>query len=263
MQINWKNISRVAKPSKITKLVPIFDKVNANKKVLIKVKNLKQVFGKNLIYKNVNFNINQGETLALLGCNGAGKTTLVETIAGITKQTSGEVQFLYNVKGKGHAVGVQFQDLSLPNGVSIKDIIQFVVALYEGDDLETKIVDEMLEKFRLKEFLHLQAKKLSGGQQQRLNVMIALLSKPKVLFLDEFTTGLDIDVKNKIKDYILDFTKKNNISIVLISHDVDMITEMSDRILILAEKTLLVDATCTTLVEKFGSISEFLKRYII
>lgn len=263
MKINWKNISKKGKPLEPVFLEPIFDNSSVNKKVLIKISNLKQVFGKKLIYNNVSFNIYEGETLSLLGCNGAGKTTLVETLAGINKQTSGKIKFLYSAANKANGIGVQFQDLSLPNGVSIKDIIQFIIEIYDGDDLDTKTVDEMLEKFHLKEFLYMQAKKLSGGQQQRLNVMIALLAKPKVLFLDEFTTGLDIDVKNKIKDYILEFTKKNNISIVLISHDVDMIVDMSDRILVLSQQKLLVDASVVTLNQKYGSVSQFLKKYIV
>ncbi|MGL5592150.1 MAG: ATP-binding cassette domain-containing protein, partial [Metamycoplasmataceae bacterium] len=104
--------------------------------------------------------------------------------------------------------------------------------------------------------------KLSGGQKQRLNVFISLINNPKVLFLDEFTTGLDIAIKTNIQNFIIQYCNQNNTSLVLISHDIDAITEMVERIIVLAEHELKIDLTAEEVVNEFGSVSKMLKKYI-
>lgn len=267
MKIHWKKIMDIKKiETKLSPLVPIHDKMINSEQKLIVVKNLMHSYGvgknKKIIYENINFNIYDGEILAILGSNGAGKTTIVEVISGIRKQTSGEVFYLYNKDdGNYEKVGVQFQDLSFPNGVSTKDIITFIVNM-NNNNFDEKMINTMLERFHLKDLINMQVKKLSGGQQQRLNVMISMLSKPKVLFLDEFTTGLDINIKNDIKKFILEFSREYKIVVVIISHDIDIINEMVTRFIVLAENKLMVNAYRATIEEKFGSISKFLKIYI-
>ena len=105
--------------------------------------------------------------------------------------------------------------------------------------------------------------KLSGGQQQRINVFISMIGSPKILFLDEFTTGLDIAIKNKLQNYILNFCEKNKITLVIISHDIDCIEDMVDRIIILANKEIIMDAKVTDIIKEFGSVKNMLKKYII
>ena len=95
-----------------------------------------------------------------------------------------------------------------------------------------------------------------------MNVTLALLNKPKILFLDEFTTGLDIAIKNNIQNFIINYCNKNKTSLVLVSHDIDSIDEMTQRVIVLAEQEIKIDLTKKEIVKKFGSIAELLKKYI-
>ena len=154
---------------------------------------------------NISFNINYLENLAFIGANGAGKTTTVEIIAGINKPTSGTIDYNYQYKKSfQEQIGIQFQDSFYPKGVTVKNVIDFLKEAYslnknKDNDLE---FDHLLDIFRIKEFYHTDAAKLSGGQQQRLNVLLSLMHKPKVLFLDELVTGLDIQIRNELENFI-------------------------------------------------------------
>ncbi|MGL5732843.1 MAG: ATP-binding cassette domain-containing protein, partial [Metamycoplasmataceae bacterium] len=176
------------------------------KKVLIDVVNLRKDFGKlkhaKTVLQNITFKIREGEALGILGANGAGKTTLVEILAGLNKQTSGEVNYLFDYKKSYlEEVGIQFQESSYPPGLSVKEIIAFVIEIY-GTKIDDNELNALIHIFGINEFYKKHASSLSGGQQQRLNALLALIHKPKVLFLDEISTGLDITIRTKIKDFI-------------------------------------------------------------
>ena len=141
-------------------------------------------------------------------------------------------------------------------------MIDFIIKLNNISDIDIEEFNYILETFQLKDILKSKVSKLSGGQKQRLNVTIALLNKPKVLFLDEFTTGLDIAIKNNIQKFIIEYCNKNNTSLFLISHDVDSINQMTDRMIILAEKEIKIDLRKDEIINKFGSVSKLLKKYI-
>lgn len=240
---------------------------STDKKSLIEVKNLSMIYNQNkknekVVFENINFNIYENEIVALLGGNGAGKTTLVEIITQIKKPTSGEVVFNYSSSNAQENVGVQFQDLSFPKGLTVKDFINFQIRLSQ-ENVNEDFLFEILRTFKLDDLLKMKVSKLSGGQQQRLNVLIAMMSKPKVLFLDEFTTGLDIAIKNEIKEFILKYAKKNNITIVIVSHDIDIIDQMANHFILISDKQLKINTDKKTIVDEFGSVSKFLFNYIV
>lgn len=236
-----------------------------NKAPLIEVKNLgmsyKNMFTKKIkeIFHDVSFNIYPNEITAIIGSNGAGKTTIVDIVSGIKKPIIGDIVFNYE-HHLTDKLGVQFQDLSFPKGLTVKDMLEFELSLNEKIDAHE--LNEMLETFRLKQLLKTNISKLSGGQQQRLNVIISLMNKPRVVFLDEFTTGLDIAIKNQIKDFIILFAKRHEISIVLISHDIDVIEELVDHFIVLADKHIVVDCSRDMIIQSFGTVSNFLRCYI-
>ena len=238
------------------------------RQIIIEVKNLtckvKTLKGDKIIFENVSFNLYEGESLGFLGPNGAGKTLMVEILSGTRKASGGEI--IYHFKHKKNNpyeyLGVQFQDFEFPSGLTVKDMIDFIIKLNNISDIDIKEFNYILETFQLKNILKSKVSKLSGGQKQRLNVTIALLNKPKVLFLDEFTTGLDIAIKNNIQKFIIEYCNKNNTSLFLISHDVDSINQMTDRMIILAEKEIKIDLRKDEIINKFGSVSKLLKKYI-
>ncbi len=242
---------------------------NDNQELMIEVKNLthefKTILGTKVIYKNISFNIYKGEKIAFLGPNGAGKTLMVETLCGTRKQTSGEIiyNFEYKHKNPYEKLGVQFQDFEFPVGLTVKDMIKFIIKLNNITNINVVEFNHILKTFQLKQILNSKVSKLSGGQKQRLNVTLSLLNKPKVLFLDEFTTGLDIAIKNNIQNFIIEYCEKNNTSLVLISHDVDSIKQMVNRIIILADKEIKIDMSTEEINKEFGGVSRLIKKYIV
>ncbi len=246
--------------------------INKNKypkDYLIKVENLHQYFKvkgkKKVVLEDINFEIYENDRLAFVGPNGAGKTTSVSIICGYLKSKNGKISYNYEYKNNPYEkISVQFQDLQFPSSLTPKDLIEFSLKLNDTDyKSNEKEILEAISIFEIDKIFNTKMSKLSGGQQQRVNVLISLLGKPKVLFLDEFTTGLDIAIKNKIQNFILDFCDKNKIALVIISHDIDCIEEMTNRMIVLADKRILVDAYNKDLIKEYGSVKTALKKYII
>lgn len=261
----WKKIN-LDKQIKDKKELESIINYQSNNNILIEIKDLSKVYkqGKKKIkkvFENINLKIYENEIIALIGPNGAGKTTLVEIISQIKKQTSGTIKYHYKSDNGKENIGVKFQDLAFPRGLTVKDFIDFQIMLSKNN-ISSEFLNEMLNTFQLSEFLNYKVSKLSGGQQQRLNVLITMMNKPKVLFLDEFTTGLDIAIKNEIKNFILKYAKENNITIVLISHDIDIIDQMAQRFVLITNNKIVVDTDKKTIEEKFKTVSNFLFNYI-
>jgi ABC-2 type transport system ATP-binding protein len=225
--------------------------------VLVEFRNVKKVFGrgKNKInaIDNLSFKIYQGQNVALIGANGAGKTTTVEMIMGINEPTSGKILYpVSKTKKQMHKdFGIQFQDSTYPSFLYVSEIVNFIIKSYN-----IKITEQELEKlvkmFKVDPFYNHKASSLSGGQSQRLNVLLSLLHKPKLVFLDELSTGLDIVVRNEFKKMIRKYTQEQGITIVLISHDANEIMALTDRIIILKKGMIDKDV----LVKEFKNANE-------
>lgn len=236
-------------------------------KSIIEVKNLAHVFNtrksKKEIYSGISFEIYENERVAFLGPNGAGKTLTISTICGIYKPKIGDISYNFKYTHSPYEkLSVQFQDLQFPSSLTGRDLINFSLKL-SNIQINEKDFKEGIKILNLEDILNIKMSKLSGGQQQRINVFMAMLGRPKVLFLDEFTTGLDIAIKNKIQKYIKDYCDKYKISLVIISHDIDTIEELADRVIILADKRIILDAQKKDIINKFGSYKNMLKKYIL
>ena len=210
-----------------------------------------------VIFKDISFDLFQGETLAILGENGAGKTVLMETMMGFFDKDSGEIKltlghdyYYDNLK----EIGMQFQNAKFSNGDKVKDLIDFYKDFYEDriDDLQIK---EMLEVFGAKQWLNLKVNKLSGGQKQRINLMLAIISNPRVMILDEFVTGLDVNAVVKIIRYVNDLKIKNKSSMIIISHHPDEIEALADRILVLKNGKFIEETTVKEVLKKQSIVS--------
>lgn len=244
----------------------IFSKQDSTKIPLIEIKNLVKTFGRGkgkvLAVNDITININRNENMALLGANGAGKTTLVEIIVGINKPTSGGIKYDYEYDvGFQEQLGIQFQDSTYPFGLKVKDVVNFMVDVYDVKITKDEL-HKMIKMFGLEQYWKKFARSLSGGQQQRLNILLALLHKPKLIFLDELSTGLDISVKEQIINFVGQYCRINNINIVLVSHDVAEIELLCDRVVIMQKGIIKVDMYMKDVKEKFGSITNLLRQYI-
>ena len=238
--------------------------IDKNKKKIIEVKNLNKSFNhqKNHVLKNLSIDFYEGENVAILGGNGAGKTTFVEILAGINKPDSGDLK--YNFKFKNtfqEKIGIQFQDSNYPKGISVKSVINFILEIFKSE-LSQDEINGLINIFGIDEFYYKKAASLSGGQSQRLNCLLSIIHKPNFLILDELSTGLDVTIKSKIKNFIKSFCKQNNITILLVSHDMEEIQYLVDRIIILKNGEIFVDSKLEKIIQKFGSLSKCMDLYI-
>ncbi len=200
---------------------------------LITVKNLKKHYGDFVAVDGISFDVHQGETFGILGPNGAGKTTTLEMMEGLKMMTSGEVI----VDGKDVAkhsrevksiIGVQLQASSFFDGLNLKELVETFGALY-GQKVDAM---ELLREVQLEEKAKSKVKELSGGQKQRLSIAVALVNKPKAVFLDEPTTGLDPQARRNLWD-LIGIIKKRGVTVILTTHYMEEAEVLCDRIAIM------------------------------
>ena len=193
---------------------------------------------------NVSLKIEQGELFGLLGVNGAGKTTLIKILCGLTKKTSGAITINnFNLDNEidkiKKIIDISPQETSVANNLTVKENLEFFANIYNNHNADT--INDIIETFNLNEVLNQRAKTLSGGYKRRLSIAIALISKPKILFLDEPTLGLDVFARRELWAIIKKL--KNNITIILTSHYLEEIENLCDRVAILSNGKLLKTGT--------------------
>lgn len=205
----------------------------------------------------LNLKVNEGELFSLLGVNGAGKTTTIKILCGLTKESGGEAF----ICGKSidtnrdeikRIINVSPQETAVAPNLTVRENLELIAGIYgyTGDSL-VKRVEEVTEQFSLEEVMSQRAKTLSGGWQRRLSIAMAIISEPKVLFLDEPTLGLDVLARRELWRVIKDL--KGSVTIVLTTHYMEEAQELSDRIGIMAKGKLLTVDTPQNLMEKTSS----------
>ena len=193
---------------------------------------------------NVSLSIKQAELFGLLGVNGAGKTTLIKILCGLTRKTSGTITINnFNLDKEidkiKEIIDISPQETSVANNLTVKENLEFFANIYNDNNSNT--INEIVDIFNLSEVLNQRAKTLSGGYKRRLSIAIALISKPKILFLDEPTLGLDVFARRELWNIIKKLQK--NITIILTSHYLEEIENLCDRVAILSNGKLLKTGT--------------------
>lgn len=212
---------------------------------IVDVRNVKKSFKDVQAVKGVNLKIMPGEFLALLGPNGAGKTTLVEMIEGIQHPDEGEI-FIAGKQWKHHRhelhrmIGLSLQETRFMDKLTAYETMRLFASFYK---LDTDRVDEVFNLIGLEEKKKAYVNNLSGGQRQRLALGVALLNKPKILLLDEPSTGLDPNARREIWNILLDLKKKQNTSLILTSHYMEEAEFLCDRIVIMDQGNILAEGT--------------------
>jgi ABC-2 type transport system ATP-binding protein len=198
----------------------------------------------------VSFSVPEGICFGLLGPNGAGKTTTVEIIEGVTRPTSGEVYYYGEPAGARfrQEAGIQFQNTALQDYLTVRETIQMFRSLYERQADLDKIIDQC----SLAELLDRDNRKLSGGQRQRLLLAVALVNRPKLIFLDEPTTGLDPQARRNFWDLVKNI-RADGATIVLTTHYMDEAQVLCDEIAIMDAGKIVTQGTPDQLLfEKYG-----------
>jgi ABC-2 type transport system ATP-binding protein len=196
---------------------------------------------------DVSFSVAEGICFGLLGPNGAGKTTTVEIIEGVTPASSGEVFYFGRPSGAlfREEVGIQFQNTALQDNISVLETLQMFQALYDRHaDL-----DYIIDACSLRELLKRDNRKLSGGQRQRLLLAVALVNKPRLMFLDEPTTGLDPQARRNFWDLVKRILKDGT-TIILTTHYMDEAQVLCDEIAIMDGGKIITQGSPTELLHR-------------
>ncbi len=219
---------------------------------LLEIKNLTKKYNADTVVNDISFSIKEGLCFGLLGPNGAGKTTTIEIIEGITKANSGEILYCGNKIGAKfkQESGIQFQSTALQDFLTVKETLMLFKNLYKN----TTDVAELIELCSLSDFLDRDNKKLSGGQRQRLLLAIALINDPKIIFLDEPTTGLDPQARRNFWELVQSIKAKNK-TIILTTHYMEEASYLCDEIIIMDKGNIIAQGTPRNLLsEHFDDI---------
>ncbi len=174
--------------------------------MLIKATNLTKQYGTKLALDNINLQIDHGQLIAYLGTNGAGKSTTINLLTGLMAPTSGTI-----TRRRGIKIGIVFQDSILDKELSVKDNLNFRSKLYHKD--YSKWVHQLISLMGLTNFLNQRYGTLSGGQRRRVDIARALITDPEILFLDEPTTGLDLQTRLVIWNLLQKLQKEHGLTI--------------------------------------------------
>lgn len=202
----------------------------------------------------LNLDIEQGELFSLLGVNGAGKTTTIKMLTCLTEPSSGDAlvggySITKEPKQVKQLIGVSPQETAVAPNLSVKENLELICGIYGFSKEKTrKRIEEVSKQFSLGEVLKRNAGKLSGGWQRRVSIAMALISEPRILFLDEPTLGLDVIARHDLWEVIR--TLKGKITIILTTHYMEEAEALSDRIGIMRSGSLLAVGTAEELKKK-------------
>ncbi len=218
----------------------------------IEIKKLEKVFGDLVAVNKIDLTIKEGELFALLGVNGAGKTTTIKMLSGLIKPTSGDATILghsickeiFEVK---KIINVSPQETAIAPNLSVRENLEFIAGIYEMDNIKIR-VNKIIKEFNLEKIEKKKAEKLSGGWQRRLSIAMALITEPKVLFLDEPTLGLDVIARRELWNIIESL--KGKITVILTTHYMEEAENLSDRIGIMRDGNLVDVDTADKFIEK-------------
>lgn len=212
-----------------------------------------KTYGQRAALQDFSLQIPPGEVYGLLGPNGAGKTTAINIICGLLRADSGTVRINQQPGGAATKpwVGVMPQDNLLYRSLSCQENLSFFAKLYGlPGKVRARRVRECLAAVNLAERAHTPAEDLSGGMQRRLSLAIALVHRPKLLILDEPTTGLDLEARHGVWELIRHLTRQEGMTVLLTTHLLDEVERLCQRIGIIKQGQLLVEGTLAELRQR-------------
>tara|TARA_B100000401_G_scaffold410480_1_gene328583 strand:- start:15 stop:749 length:735 start_codon:yes stop_codon:yes gene_type:complete len=223
----------------------------------LEVNKLSKKFNDTDAVKNITFLIEKNKTLGLLGPNGCGKTTSIGMMLGLIKPTSGNVYIDgkdINKSQKSSLLSlINFASpyVELPKKLTVRQNLEVYGRLYGVKNLEERII-EISEDLNLFFYLNKKTGELSSGQKNRVSLAKSLINKPKLLFLDEPTASLDPDIGDFVRNYIEEYKKKNELTILLASHNMKEVERLCDTVIMMKEGKIVDKGTCKELIEKHG-----------
>ena len=205
--------------------------------------------------KKINLNVRQGEILAMLGPNGAGKTTLISIICGIVTPTSGSVtvdgfDIIKDYRETRSRIGMVPQELSLESFETVFDTVSYSRGLY-GKSPKPKHIEKILKDLSLWDKKDQRLRQLSGGMKRRVLIAKALSHEPKILFLDEPTAGVDVELRRDMW-MVVDDLRKTGVTIILTTHYIEEAEAIADRVAVINQGEIIVVEDKKELIKKMG-----------
>ena len=223
----------------------------------IEIKGLTKHYRDIVAVDSLSLSIREGELFSLLGVNGAGKTTTIKMLCCLTEPTDGDAYLLGKSIRRDTAevkslIAVSPQETAVASGLSVRENLELICGVH-GFDKEKRSakIAQLTELLGLEGVMNKKAGKLSGGWQRRLSIAMALISEPKILFLDEPTLGLDVIARSDLWDMIRSL--KGEVTIILTTHYMEEAEALSDRIAIMKDGKLLLCDTAEKIKEKAGT----------
>ena len=218
----------------------------------IRVRHLSKSFGIRKVVDDLSFSVKRGEVFALLGHNGAGKSTIIDLILGLKTQDEGDARILgmdaaRNRKKVFERVGVQLQHTQYQNNITVEEACVEYASLYT----DPADYPALLDQFGLGSLRKSFVSKLSGGERQKLSVVLALIGKPEIVFLDELTTGLDVVARREVWR-TLHHLKEQGLTIFLTTHYMEEAEALCDRVCIIKAGKKVAEGTIHEVVEASG-----------
>ena len=225
----------------------------------ITINSLTKTYGTKNAVDHVSFSIQETELFGLLGVNGAGKTTLIKMLSCLTKPSSGDAALLgksiINDPEQVRAViAVSPQETAIAPNLTVRENLELMAGVHGFNKQKTRVItDEMIAQFSLQPFEKQRSKTLSGGWQRKLSIAMALISEPRILFLDEPTLGLDIIGRRELWALIKKLKEKT--TIILTTHYLEEAEALSDRICIMKDGQIKAIGSAQELIEKANTVS--------
>ncbi|MCT7707073.1 MAG: ABC transporter ATP-binding protein [Lactobacillus iners] len=217
---------------------------------VFEISNITKSFKNKQILKGVDLIVNRGDIIGLLGLNGEGKSTLIKIILGILSQDYGEVKRNFDIKSD---VGVMLQEISMPEKMKVYEWLDMVKCF----STNSESVESILDSVNLRTVRNKYCDSLSGGQQRRVQFATAIINNPKVLILDEPTVGMDVVSKKAFWETLNTFSFSKDLTIILISHDMEEVAEFCNRVLILSKGLLVSDSKMTDIQDRIEKNSSY------
>lgn len=220
-----------------------------NNQPILSVSKLVKTFGKKTAVNAVDFTINEGEFIGLLGSNGAGKTTIIKSLAGLIKPTSGEVSyydkdFATNLKESKKLIGVVPQNSNLDRDLTAYENLYLHTLLHNIPvNQRSEKINTALEFAGLSDYRTKQVKTFSGGMKRRLVIVRALIHDPKIIFLDEPTVGLDPQIRRNLWNLILKINQVKKTAILLTTHYIEEAEKLCNRVMVIDHGDIIMDNT--------------------
>ena len=223
----------------------------------LKVKNISKKFNSFVAVDNISFEIEKNKVMGLLGPNGCGKTTSIGMMLGLITPTSGQI-FINGIvlEPKNRIELLSLMNfaspyIELPKKLTVKQNLEVYARLYGVKEIEQR-TSEMIEDLNLQKFLNKKTGELSSGQKNRVALAKSLINKPKLLFLDEPIASLDPDIGDFVREYIEKYKKKNELTILLASHNMREVERLCDEIIMMRHGQIVDRGTCDQLIKKHG-----------